>query len=104
MSMVLDGAMPRARKGDPVSSVDAGRAARLHESQVAVLELMRGFGTDFGWTQGELEQRLMDWSPSRIRSAVSELVTLALVEPLEGVFRETRYGRLAQVFRAVPTG
>lgn len=99
-SMVLDGASPRSRATDPVTSVDAGRAAKLHESQVAVLDLMRGFGVEFGWTQGELEGRLGEWSPSRIRSAVSELEAKGLLERT-GETRPTRYGRQARVYRAV---
>ena len=100
-TMAIDGVMPRSRKSDPVTSVDAGRAADLHGSQAAVLDLMRDFGTEFGWTQGELEDRLRgEWSPSRIRSAVSELVELGLVE-WTGDTRPTRYGRKARVYRAV---
>ena len=96
-SMVLDGASPRSRSTDPVTSVDAGRAANLHASQEAVLNHMRRGGS---WTQGELERVFPEWSPSRIRSAVSELVELGLVEAT-GETRLTRYGRKAQVFRAV---
>lgn len=102
MSMVMDGVMPRSRKSDPVTSVDAGRSAKLHDSQAAVIAVMRGFGVEFGWTQGELEDRLRgDWSPSRIRSAVSELQAKGLVEVIEGVARRTPYGRQARVYRAV---
>ena len=96
-SMVLDGASPRSRSTDPVTSVDAGRAANLHASQEAVLNHMRGGGS---WTQGELERVFSEWSPSRIRSAVSELAEFGLVEAT-GETRLTRYGRKAQVFRAV---
>lgn len=101
MSMVMDGVMPRSRKSDPVTSVDAGRAAKLCDSQAAVLDLMRGF-EEFGWTQCELEDQLRgDWSPSRIRSAVSELQAKGLVEVIEGAARRTPYGRKARVYRAV---
>lgn len=96
-SMVLDGASPRSRSTDPTTSVDAGRAANLHASQDAVLNHMRGGGT---WTQGELENAFSEWSPSRIRSAVSELVELGLVEHT-GETRLTRFGRKARVYRAV---
>lgn len=97
-SMVLDGSAPRSRSTDPVTSVDAGRAANLHRSQAAVLEAFDLMGE---LTQPELEA-LLDtaWSPSRIRSAVSELVELGLVEAT-GETRPTRYGRQAQVYRAV---
>lgn len=97
-SMVLDGASPRSRSSDPVTSVDAGRAAKLHESQRAVHE--RLLCLDFGATQGELEGMLPEWSPSRIRSAVSELEAKGLVE-FTGEMRPTRYGRQARVYRAV---
>lgn len=53
-----------------------------------------------GWTQGELEELFQEWSPSRIRSAVSELEALGLVE-WTGETRPTRRGRQARVYRAV---
>ena len=37
-TMVLDGGMPRSRSKDPVTSLEAGRAADLKGSQAAVLE------------------------------------------------------------------
>lgn len=94
-SMALDG-IPRSRKTDPVTSVEAGRRARLRESQAAVLKALTE--VDFGLTQGELEARLPDWSGSRIRTAVSELAEVGLVEPT-GMYRKTRYGRKAQVWQ-----
>jgi len=97
-SMVMDGVMPRSRKSDPVTSVDAGRAAKLHDSQAYVLEFMRREPVE--WTQGELETHFTDWSASRIRSAVSELVSMGLVEKTGGT-RRTRYGRKAELYRAV---
>lgn len=98
-SMVLDGAAPRSRSTDPVTSVDAGRAANLRGSQAAVLAVIR-LGKR-GWTQFELEANLPEFSGSRVRSAVSELVGLGLVEPIEGKLRETPFGRKARVYRAV---
>lgn len=99
-TMVLDGLSPRSRAGDPVTSVDAGRAANQIDSRAAV-ELALCTGAEL--TQGELEARLPEWSPSRIRSAVSELEVLGLVEAT-GETRPTRFGRQARVYRAVPTG
>ena len=96
-TMALDGAMPRSRRLDPITSVEAGRAARLHASQEAVLSFMRTGGE---WTQGDLEVGFPEWSPSRIRSAVSELESAGLVE-WTGETRMTRYGRKARVYRAV---
>ena len=96
-TMALDGLMPRARRLDPITSVEAGRAARLHASQEAVLSFMRTGGE---WTQGDLEVGFPEWSPSRIRSAVSELESAGLVE-WTGETRMTRYGRKSRVYRAV---
>jgi hypothetical protein len=106
MSMALDGLLPRARRLDPTTSVDAGRAANLCESQKDVFEFMvkvpRNPGQ--GWTHGELEREMdaygFTYSPSRIRSAVSELEARGLVE-WTGETRPTRYGRQARVYRAV---
>ena len=105
-SMVLDGVAARSRKSDPVTSVNAGRAAKLCESQKDVLEFMARVPRNpaQGWTHGELE-REMDaygfiYSPSRIRSAVSELESAGLVE-WTGDTRPTRYGRKARVYLAV---
>lgn len=99
-SMALDGVMPRSRKSDPVTSVDAGRSAKLHASQSRVLEVTM-YAMSHGVTQGELEAFLAgEWSPSRIRSAVSELESAGLVE-WTGETRPTRYGRKARVYRAV---
>lgn len=98
-SMVLDGLSPRSRSTDPTTSVDAGRAADLKGSQAAVLAIVR-LGKR-GWAQFEIEKNLPEFSPSRVRSAVSELVERGLVVAVEGKFRETPYGRTAQVYRAV---
>ncbi|QIK63802.1 hypothetical protein G7068_11850 [Leucobacter viscericola] len=98
-SMVLDGAAPRSRASDPVTSVEAGRSADLTGSQDAVFSW---FEIKPEWTQSELERamRFSSWSPSRIRSAVSELQAMGLVETT-GKTRETKYGRQARVYRAV---
>lgn len=96
-NMVLDGLNPRSRSTDPTTSVDAGRAADLCRSQQVVLAAMRARGV--GVTQFELEQFLPGLSPSRVRSAVSELADRGLVQPT-GETRPTRYGRRAQVWEA----
>ncbi len=96
-SMVLDGASPRSRTSDPVTSVDAGRAVNAVGSRAAV-ELVLCTGAEL--TQGELEQRLPEWSPSRVRSAVAELEADGLVVAT-GETRPTRYGRRARVYKAV---
>lgn len=91
----LDGVNPRSRNTDPTTSVDAGRAADLNRSQSVVLAAMRARGT--GVTQQELEQFLPGLSPSRVRSAVSELVEQGLVAPTDQT-RATCYGRQARIW------
>lgn len=95
-SMVLDGPTPRSRSTDPTTSVDAGRSADLSRSQTVVLAAMRARG--IGMTQYELELYLPGMSPSRVRSAVSELAEQGLVEPTDET-RITRFGRQARVWR-----
>lgn len=97
-SMVMDGVTPRSRSTDPVTSVDAGRKANLKGSQAAVLGTIR-LGKR-GWTQFELEENHKEFSPSRVRSAVSELVELGLVAPTDRL-RETPHGRQARIYKAV---
>lgn len=92
---VLDGPNPRSRTTDPNTSVDAGRAADLCRSQAVVLAAMRARGV--GVTQEELVQYLPGLSPSRVRSAVSELAEQGLVEATEET-RLTKYGRQARVW------
>lgn len=93
---VLDGSNPRARTNDPLTSVDAGRAADLCRSQAVVLAAMRARGV--GVTQEELVRYLPGLSPSRVRSAVSELAEQGLVEATDET-RLTKYGRAARVWR-----
>lgn len=95
--MALDGVNPRSRSTDPVTSVDAGRRADLSNSQAVVLAAMRARGT--GATQFELEQSLPGLSPSRVRSAVSELVIQGFVRATDDT-RLTPYGRAARVWEA----
>lgn len=92
----LDGVTPRSRANDPITSVDAGRATDLNRSQAVVLAAMRARGT--GVTQFELEQHLPGLSPSRVRSAVSELASQGLVERTDET-RTTRFGRQAHIWR-----
>ena len=93
---ILDGPTPRSRACDPTTSVDAGRMADLSRSQSVVLAAMRARGA--GVTQFELEQYLPGLSPSRVRSAVSELATQGLVERTDET-RTTRFGRQAHIWR-----
>lgn len=99
-TMILDGLTPRSRSTDPVTSVDAGRVADLKGSQAMVLDVFRHPQFPAELTQGELEVLTPGgWSASRIRSAVSELVELGLLE-WTGETRPTQYGRQARVYRA----
>lgn len=75
-SMVLDGARPRSRSKDPVTSVDAGRAANLPGSQALVLMAL---DTHQPCTLGDLESAIPGYSPSRVRTALSELREMGLV-------------------------
>lgn len=93
---ILDGPLPRSRATDPLTSVDAGRAADLCRSQAVVLAAMRARGV--GVTQEELVRYLSGLSPSRVRSAVSELAEQGLVEATNET-RLTKYGRAARVWR-----
>lgn len=102
-SMILDGASPRSRSTDPITSVDAGRAVDLPGSQAMVLEVLQDLGpcTDF-----ELEDNLKDYySPQRVRTARSELVTQGHVEDT-GSLRISQRGRRrkhhAKVWRLTP--
>lgn len=95
-TLALDGVNPRSRPTDPVTSVDAGRAANLPRSQSVVLAAMRARGV--GVTQYELEQYLPGMSPSRVRSAVSELANQGRVTTT-GETRPTKYGRQAQIWK-----
>lgn len=80
-SAVLDGVLPRARRRDPVTSVDAGRAADLTGSQAQALEFLRD-GLALEWTLAEFVPAVRGWarahgqrvySDARYRSAVAEL-------------------------------
>jgi hypothetical protein len=94
-SMVLDSLTPRSRSTDPTTSVDAGRAADLPRSQAVVLAAMRARGR--GCTQAEVVAMLPGLSPSRARSAVSELAERGLVIATDET-RPTMYGRQARVW------
>lgn len=105
-SMVLDGASPRSRSTDPVTSVDAGRAADLKGSQAAVLYALEACGPLAQHELVEIVPGLDEsykWEPQRIRSACSELEKLGRVE-FTGEYRSTPKKHPARVYRAVPTG
>ncbi|MGB3414878.1 MAG: hypothetical protein WBA28_09205 [Microbacteriaceae bacterium] len=99
MSMVLDGVNPRSRSSDPVTSVDAGRLANLSRSQEAVYATMQEVG--YPVADIVLEKILADdWSPSRVRSARSELVAQGLVKHHD--YMDGPRGRRMQTWKLVP--
>lgn len=99
MSMILDGLSPRSRSTDPVTSVEAGRSIDLNHSQQAVLEVFE-LSPLHGFAQFEVE-RILDgqFTPSRIRSAVSELTEKGKLYIVDGEYRRTPTGRKAQVYK-----
>lgn len=98
-SMVLDGAAPRSRSTDPVTSVDAGRSVNLEGSQYFVLEVLAVWGpfADHELNGFVREHGYGSWSEQRLRSARSELVEAGLVVDT-GVTRKTPSGRAAKVW------
>lgn len=75
---------PRARRTDPLSSHEAAdaTASKVWASQQATLEIMRAHGKPMTANQIEkiADARGLPFSPSRMRSTPSELVTLGFVE------------------------
>lgn len=106
MSAVLDGVSPRARRTDPVTSVDAGRSVNLPESQAQVLEFL-GLSPAREWILAEFELAVRGWaldshrpvfSLQRYRSAVAELRDKGLIVNT-GQVRHLSHGRGHQVWR-----
>lgn len=88
-SAVLDGIFPRSRTTDPVTSVDAGRAANLTGSQQqAIRFLLEHPGRE--WTLAQFAVAILLWAQNqpnttvysiqRYQSVVSELRRQGLVE------------------------
>lgn len=99
MSLVMDGTTPRSRSTDPVTSVVAGRSVDLLHSQQLVLEVFE-ISPVHGFAQFEVERVLFgQLTPSRIRSAVSELTEKGLLYVVEGEYRTTPSGRNARVYK-----
>ncbi|MGY4859540.1 hypothetical protein [Cryobacterium sp. AP23] len=99
MSMALDGASPRAQSSHPVTSVDAGRAVALPESQTAVLMLLTAEGSlaDHELTALAAKHGVR-FSPQRLRTARSELAEAGRVVLVDGLFRRTKSNYRAQVW------
>ncbi len=107
MSMVMDGLMPRSRAKDPVTSLEAGRAADLKGSQRYVFDTLTTFGpfadhelVEFYAGDESGRRYYGSWTPQRLRSARKELADAGLVEAT-GEVVPSEYGRPAQVWQAV---
>lgn len=94
--MLWDDDSPRARRTDPLTSHRSADSSNLADSQQAVLTALR---VHKHLAAFELEQVLPMWSPSRIRTALTELQQQGLVNRSEKT-RRTRYGRDAHVWEA----
>ena len=85
---------PRVRESDPLTSHEAADSNNVPRSHMIVMRLLEMYGPS---AQFEIE-RWADWvSPSRIRSAFSELEALGKVKRTDQ-FRQTPSGRRAQVW------
>lgn len=95
--MVLDGARPRSRSTDPITSVDAGRMADLNESQRDVLAIF--YLSERPLAHHELVELAVTLglkrTAQRIRSACAELVDEGLVVMVEGDYAITETGHRA---------
>lgn len=97
---------PRARRSDPISSHEAAdaTAGSVWASQQAALDIMRAHGKPM--TALQIEQiaaaRELPYSPSRMRSTLSELVELGSVE--RDGFTAPPRGRRRQLWRLVGGG
>lgn len=102
-TLALDGTLPRSRRGDPTTSVDAGRAVDLNASQAYVLAL---FGRHYGLSHIADHELVAiafaqgsRYTPQRIRSARAELTQLGRIVLVEGEKRTTPHGGRAKVWR-----
>jgi predicted transcriptional regulator len=93
--MLWDEDSPRARRNDPLTSHAAADSSNLADSQQAVLTALR---VHKHLAAFELETVLPMWSPSRIRTALTELAKQGLVERTDST-RMTPYGRDAHVWQ-----
>ncbi|TFD16194.1 hypothetical protein E3T26_04750 [Cryobacterium sp. TMT1-21] len=99
MSMALDGKSPRSQSSHPVTSVEAGRAVALPESQTAVLMLLTSAGPMADHELTALAAKSgVPFSPQRLRTARSELAEADRVVLVDGEFRLTKSNYRAQVW------
>lgn len=92
--IVMTGDSPRVRKTHPLTSHKAADLANLPDSQRDVLKKLRVYKMLAAF---ELETMLPQWSPSRIRTALSEPAERGYVQRLDR-FRVTPYGWQAHVW------
>ena len=94
--MLWDEDTPRTRKSDPHTSHQAADSTTPYQSQEAVVAFMAAYGMRAAF---ELESMFAGrFSPSRIRTALTELHSQGRVAVVEGVLRETPGGRNARVW------
>jgi len=87
----------RTRRSDPLTSHEAADTNDVHGSQVSVLLTLSMSGP---LADHELVERIKDYSPSRVRTARSELVEMGMVE-FTGFYRLTAGNRRTQVWQVV---
>lgn len=93
----------RSRKSDPDTSREAAKAVTdkggtLKPSQIDVLHILKQYRTATQKTLENTEDLQRNYSPSRIRSAVSELVRMGIVVD-SGQRERLESGRKAIVWR-----
>lgn len=93
-SIILNDDSPRVRRSDPTTSHLAADSSNRADSKKAVLTALR---VHKHLAAFELEHVLPDWSPSRIRTALTELAEDGLVVRSDRT-RVTRYGKPAHVW------
>jgi predicted transcriptional regulator len=86
---------PRVRESDPVTSHEAADSNNVSRSHQLVAKLLEQWGAVAQFEAENLLRGVL--SPSRVRSAFSELETLGRVKRTDE-FRATPSGRRAQVW------
>ena len=94
--MLWDDDKPRTRKSDPLTSHAAADSTTPYQSQQAVVAFLATYGMRAAF---ELESMFAGrFSPSRIRTALTELESVGRIAVVEGVLRVTPGGRNARVW------
>lgn len=99
---LMDGDPTRARPTDPLTSHLAARALTIEdfqESQLFVLRTLITFGKSPAW---RIEREAFgEWSPSRVRTALVELIERKLVTRTTATGRNAHGTRVVDEFEAV---